>query len=421
MKNFKKLLIFLLIFLLLPLYGCWDLKEIQQRAFIFAIGYDKYEMGEPLAKETKPQQEAEKKGEEGEVSKAGQKNHQIPESANEQYRWLVTIAFPNVKKFGAQGGGGGGDQETARFVVTTVGIRGHEAVRELNTRLNKFVDFGHTQAVIIGEEYAKDKDLFKELMDGLEREKSMKRKVRMVVVKDGRAQDLMHLKTIFEPVYGSYIRGIFSMASNNILTPVEDVNTILRELHESDGNTLIPKITYGENDFKISGYAVIKDYHLIGWTEDIETRPIRILRNNVGAGIMTVDVQGIQVPFDITLLKTSKKVVVEGDKITMLVKIKSEGNIIGHSMGIIGEVFDTKYIETVQKALEEKIKKEVTDVILKFQNQYKVDAFGFGDYIKKFKPDLWEKVKEDWDDKGFPNLDIRVEVNAKIRNIGLVR
>jgi len=175
-----------------------------------------------------------------------------------------------------------------------------------------------------------------------------------------------------------------------------------------------------KNEFKLSGGAVLKDYKLIGWIGEKENRAIAMVRNKVKSEIIDIPYNGKVVSYIITDTSCKKHVSEMGEKIKVDLNIFVEGYIQQYPNNDKEDVFNPQIIEQVQEKVSETIKKEIEDSVNKLQKKYNADAIGMAEYIYKFKPDLWEKVNEDWDEV-FPNLDINVIVDTKIRRSGLIR
>ena len=54
------------------------------------------------------------------------------------------------------------------------------------------------------------------------------------------------------------------------------------------------------------------------------------------------------------------------------------------------------------------------DLIKKVQNEFGVDIFDFSRYVKAQQPELWDKVKGDWD-KVFNEVKFNINVDVLIK------
>lgn len=54
------------------------------------------------------------------------------------------------------------------------------------------------------------------------------------------------------------------------------------------------------------------------------------------------------------------------------------------------------------------------------QNNFQVDPIGLREYLEERKPSLWNEVKDNWDEV-YKDADINVNINFKVRRIGITK
>jgi len=89
----------------------------------------------------------------------------------------------------------------------------------------------------------------------------------------------------------------------------------------------------------------------------------------------------------------------------------------------IMEVNCTKGIDDlleVRKEIENRIKDMVNDIIIKTQEDYQSDIFGFGKNIYQNHLFYWKKIKNNWEDQYYPNLVVNTNVEVKLDNQGSI-
>lgn len=192
MKRKLKIVI-LWVLILLMLTGCWDKIEIEDRAFVMAIGIDL-------------------------------------SSSNKRY--VVTFQFPNAAQITKGTSGGGGGSEKPSFAVSEVADTIFSASRHISTRIDKALYLGHTQAIIFGKDVVENKDKFQQVLDSLDRSYELSRKVYLLVTPQ-KAQDILLKKYEMEPNTGAYIRDIFKHYNRTSRFPTIDYNKITKSLHET--------------------------------------------------------------------------------------------------------------------------------------------------------------------------------------------
>lgn len=392
MKKINKIF-FLLLIIPIMTCGCWDKVEINERAFVSAIGIDVFEA-----------EHEEKENVKGKIDEP----YESPKN-----KYSVTYVFPNLNAIGKNTA-----SDKLRFVMGSVGMNFFETTRELTTRLNRTLFFRHMKAVLIGEDVARNGDYLREILDSLERHEEISRKL-IIAVAEGRAKDVIEVEPVIEPVTGTFLSNVIGQNPSIARFNVENLNDILVSIHGT-GRTLIPRVVPGKEEIKVAGSAVIKDYKLIGWLGELENRAVMFLRDQVKAEIVNVVNEGIIVPFVITDSSTRKNVKIENDNIKVDFSIEMEGYIQQFKIDVETPVLDNKVIKDIEDKVENKLEREINGTIEKLQKEFKVDVIGVDEHLSKFKPDLWENIKNDWDNI-FPNIRITASVDAKLRRIGMTR
>ncbi|MEG6568722.1 Ger(x)C family spore germination protein [Thermoanaerobacterium thermosaccharolyticum] len=382
----KKIKVYVLLLLILSLMtGCWDKVEIEDRAFVMAIGID---------------------------------------TSNQAKNYIVTFQFPNVKQVTSAAGGGGGGGGQPNFSISEVGDTVFSASRHVSTRLDKRLFLGHTKAVILGKDVVSNRDKFLEVLDTLDRSYELSRKLRLLVA-EGKAQDILLKNYKFDPDIGVYIDDIFKQYNRTSIFPNIDYNKITKSLHDTNGNAIIPVISSGKDELKIAGSAIIKDYKLAGWLSDGENMGYMWLMGFVKGGditfnMPTTDGKEVKVPFNITNTVMKRQVAEQDGKIIYKIKYDVEGEVTEYSFQKHGEMFDTNVLGTMENKANKVIEKMINDSLKRFQKDLKVDMVGVGDYIQKYKPGLWSKVGSEWKTR-FPDVVVEPVVSTHIRRIGLFK
>ncbi|MTI48876.1 Ger(x)C family spore germination protein [Sporosalibacterium faouarense] len=386
-----RLCILLIMFLVTStLPGCWDKVEINERAFITAVGIDVYQ----------PSKDEEKvKGELGMEAKD---------------KYTITYVFPNIEAVGK------GGQGQPRFIVASVGMTPYETTRGLRTRLHQVLFFQHMKVLVIGEDVAKDSTMLKEMLDSVERNNEINRKVNVLVAK-GKAEDILNVQSQFEPDIGLYISSISEASEGSARFNPLPLGELLKSLH-GNKRTLMPRVVPGKNDLKVAGSAVIKNYQLIGWLGELENRGAMFLKNKVKADtVVVIDYDNkVVIPYVITESETKQTGTIEDGKIKLKYDIKMEGDLSQYKMDTSEDVMDDKFLRGVEKQVEEAVKMQLDNTVKKIQKEFKVDVIDAGEYFSKYKPHIWNTVKDDWENI-FPDIEIEVTVDSKIRRIGLIK
>ena len=181
--------------------------------------------------------------------------------------------------------------------------------------------------------------------------------------------------------------------------------------------TVVPRIIKKEKEFQISGGAILKNYKFIGWIGEKENRALALMKNKVRFELIDIPYKDTLISYTVTDAKSHKEVLID-DEINVDLKVKLEGYLQEYIIEEGKNAYDNEILKEMEKAIEKGVKKEIEDTIELLQNKYNADLIGVGEYISKFKPKEWSRIKKDWV-KIFPDIKFNVTVDAKIRRIGL--
>ncbi len=215
MKRFSSVILAFLFALFLT--GCWDMVEIEDRAFVVSVGIDK-------------------------DGKTG------------GYTADAEIADVNAK---------------TEMIKHGAGQTVPDAFHEIDTRLGRKLYFGQLKLVLLGKDLLADENLFQGCADALADDPEISRKV-MVLAVNGDAKEILEAENAEELLTGVFVDKFFK--NNGATTTFRaDVNDLARSLHV-DGSAVIPQISVENGELKLGGAAVIKEYKLCGWLNDEEVR-----------------------------------------------------------------------------------------------------------------------------------------------------
>ncbi|MBE3519384.1 MAG: Ger(x)C family spore germination C-terminal domain-containing protein [Firmicutes bacterium] len=105
------------------------------------------------------------------------------------------------------------------------------------------------------------------------------------------------------------------------------------------------------------------------------------------------------------------------DRVLVTVRVQAEGNL-GEIQGTLDPMKDPRAWHEMERQMAEAIRKEIMAAISKAK-ELNSDIFGFGAALNRRHPKEWASLKDRWDIE-FPRIDVKLEVNAKLRRMGLV-
>jgi spore germination protein KC len=385
----------LLMTCLLIMAGCWDMRDIDRRALIMAIGIDR--VASPDARQA-----------------ATESSLQVT-PAQPQYK--VTVEVPILKEIGSgPESQGGGSKGKPAWVLIATGSSPAQAISLMDRRIWETPFFGHTKVVVIGEETARND--IEDIVEYFRRNQEISRRLKLVIAR-GEAKDVIEVEPIIEDFLGIYLDNLIELVLLSGHVQCRNFSEISRD---EDGNTLIPRVRPEADEVVVAGSAVMKDWRLVGWLGELETFGSLFVQNRVRYGTLVVGYpswESGQITFSIESSKTRLKASQDDGKLQFYINIRTEGDIIEQIGG--QDLDDDELLKSIQNLLQEEIQRLAALVIKKSQEEFKVDPLGLGEVVRKQLPKLWKEIEKDWQDVYFPNTTFQIKSEVKIRRTGVTQ
>jgi spore germination protein KC len=380
MKVLRMLLISGMTMILLT--GCWNRVEINDIAIVTAIGLDLVE--------------------------------------DDKLRLTLQVAVPSKLVTGGTGGSSG----KSTIVISETGATVSEAYRNIQGKLSRRIFFSQSRVLLIGEDLAK-KGVF-HIVDFHTRY-AEPRINSFIMFTKGKASKIINSMPKFESVSAEEMR---ELAKMGLKVYVRDfLNMLLTEGIEPFASqfTLKPlevstKNKSGETQ-AVSGIAVFKGDKLVGWMDEVETRGLLWIRNEIKTGVITIKIPeekgGGNISMEIIRGETNIVPILKQGELKLDVDVVTELSVIENDSKV--NLHETKVIEEIQTNTEEEISKRIEMIIEKAKKEYKSDIFGFGQSVYKKYPKEWNThYKKNWENE-FAQTKVTIHSKALVRRIGLIK
>ena len=377
----KKLLIIPLIFLLT---GCWNYRELNQLAITTGIAVDK---------------------------------------ENDNYK--ITIMIANSKKSSSSD-----DSITpSAAVYDGTGQTIYEAFKDTSLSVSKQIYLSHIDVLVLSEEVAKNN--LTDVIDFLFRYPQTRNNFYLVLAKDKKASDILKVTTPLETFPSQNLAKNLEITDKlQGFTYTVDFTDFTKSLVSEGINPILPSVTIIGNSeegnkeenvqqnepstyLKLDMLGLFKKDKFVAWANPNQSKGINIINNKIYILGVIIDYQNEKIVTEITEMKTDFKV--ENNKVK--ITIDTTGAIQEVNSNV--DLYNLKTIEEIQNSDVEKIKEYVNDAI-NLAKDNKTDIFGFGNYVYKNNPKKWNEIKDKWDDKIFPSLEVEIEVNLKLQAKGSI-
>lgn len=394
MRNRSKLLLAFSLSVSILFSGCWDKVEIDRRHFISTIGID---IGTDI----------------GKIDELKKIKPGDPFAEVDIKKLSVSYNFPDISQLGPQQGG---VSETK--TITTEAYSMEDAISKAIEKSSRSISFAHTEMILLGSEFFAHPDVAKEVIDYLQRQPSLNRTM-LVIMTLGKVEDFLKYKPEMEKSVDNYLGGLIKGSDRKIgvipITLDEFMNNLI-----TSGNVTVPCIALDreKNELKLAGTGIIKNYKMIDTLSVDMTEDVQILQGKLQRGKRVVYKEGHPIDFEIEGIEKKMKVREIDDKLEFDINLNLEGEVKGYY--VEKEVLSRAFIEDLENNLSKSLKDENERLIKALQNKYESDLLDLKEYVQKFHPLIWNRVKDNWDEV-YKNAKVNVNCVVNVRRIGQVK
>lgn len=352
------------------------------------------------------------------------------DKVGDQFRVSVQVVVPG--EVAAKKGRGSSPVMLIKTEADTI----MEASRRLTTVSPRKIYFSHLRVFVLGESLAREG--MGKTLDFLSRDHEFRNDFYILVAREGSAENTLKIMTTLEQIPATYLFTSLESSEKNwspstTVTLDELITTLISsgkqpvltglavignpELGNSRKNT---EQIESPGRLKISGLAVFKKDKLLGWLNENESRGYNFILDNVNSSVGRERCpDGGNAAIEIIRSKTDMKGLVSRGVPRIEIHVRVNANV--------GEVecrkLDLTRVNTfreLEKTAAHTIESRMESVIEKAQTVYKSDIFGFGGAIRRSNPKAWNTLKEDWNDRHFVRLPVKIRVDVKLRHSGTV-
>jgi spore germination protein KC len=386
-------LILLLIHIIPLLSGCWNQKELNDLAFVMAMGIDK----------------------------------------GKDKRFDVT--FQLVNPGNVSSGQGGSGQGLPIAVYKASGDTLTEAARKATKKVSRRLYYAHTNIIVISEKLAREG--IYNIIDAFEREPEFRTTTEIIIANDSTAEEIVSTLTILDKLPTSKIKKELNttekLLGENIKVNVDDLVSALvskgrqpmisgyklvgdkEESRKADNLNTTTTMAY----LKADGLAVFNDGKLKGWIKNDNARGAVWILNKVKSTDINLDWKGKKAALNLTPLRSKTKVTAKIKNGKPIIQVILEEESIISEVNTSINLDNPATIQEIEKIMGEEIEKEIMNSIKAAQRQ-KCDIFGFGEKVHLANPKLWKKIEKNWDEQ-FANTKVTVKVYSYNRRAGIRR
>ncbi|WP_028552525.1 Ger(x)C family spore germination protein [Paenibacillus sp. UNC451MF] len=384
----------LLIWLCVPLSGCWNRTELNELSITSATSMD-----------------------------------------IEGDDWIVSyqVIIPSAISSGT-GITGSGSSQSPITVFSTRGRTIRDAVNQSTTETPRQLFFAHNNILILSEEVARRG--VSQILDLHYRNPDARETVSMLITK-GKARTILEQLSHVEKIPGQSMRQIiFNETRNSSMVPGVMMYELALSLTSDAKSGVIPEIllsgglgetsmeslkkTTYNSKIRLGDLAVMKEDKLAGWITQEQGLGVSFLRDKVKSTILSfnckpMDHQSYNSSFRLLSSSTKLRPTKENGHFIMDIDIKGDGHLLESDCNL-----DLSDPEVVHQ-LEMQLQKEVTLMIKtswQAVRKLRVDILGFADIIHRTYPKEWKTLKDRWESE-FVQIELKPHVKISIDRVGL--
>ncbi|WP_231630197.1 Ger(x)C family spore germination protein [Lysinibacillus sp. ZYM-1] len=381
----------LLLLAVLLLAGCWNKRELNELAIVTAVGVDKTdEFIEISVQIVNPSQVA----------------------SNKSTSFQVPV-----------------------FTYHAKGKTLFEAIRKLTTLTPRKPYYAHAQVIIIGEEMAEYG--MNSILDLFQRDPEGRSDFNIIVAHESTAQEILSILTPLEDIPANKMLKSLK-DSEDVLGSTESVilDDLITSLGSIDHSAVLPTIQiHGDVDagktssnvekidspanLQYGGFAVFKNYKLIGFLTEEESKGYNFLHNNIQSTVQKIPCLE-KGKISTEVLNSSTKVTgsIKNDKPSIQIQVNLEQNVAELSCPL--DLTKPETIDFLNKETSKLIQENLEQTLHTIQKTYQVDILKFSEVLHREDHQAWKRIKKDWATL-YPNLPVSVEVNVKTKGIGTAK
>lgn len=380
--------------------SCWSAREIDQLAFIVAMGVDKEDD-------------------------------------------LIKLTVQVV----VGGGGSGGEGEGSGAPVWITSVTGNslsEAVFSLHRIISKTPFLSHSYVLILGEDLARDG--IAEVLDWVGRDREMRNSLQVAVAL-GSAEDIIKVEPKMTQLPAEYIEALLRLGVETGQIP----NAHLLQMRVAYANRpalqiMMPLIqpqpqedtgggSGGENpaagaggssssgeeqkpeSIELKGTAVFRDDKMVGTLDLRESRGVAWLTGQISDTLVTINRQEGQVTQNVDFAQAKYRLRESGANFVLEARVTQDGVLKAWPLGTDQGITPT-ILAQLENDLVRVIEEEIRAALTKLQKDYNADVLGLGERLRRLDSDLYKSLN--WDE-AFPSLQLATDIKASFRRIGLTK
>lgn len=303
-------------------------------------------------------------------------------------------------------------------IIESEGITMFDAARNAIGKTGKKLYWGHAKTVIISKPVAEGGVV--QIVDWITRDSEMRSEMFFMVSNESTAKELLVKNKSDTEMKAFTLSDIITNQKN--LSKAEynkDIVMFSQYLARKEVTLTLP-IVYLDHSCEnrsqmISGTAIFKGDKLFAEINGDESKTMLLIRNSLKGGLIVlenINDTETNVSLEIFENKTKIKASYDGGKVTLKINISPTVDIGELSKDV--DFIELKRQQELKAFAENKIEKDVKNLVEKVQKNNYGDIFDFAKHIKMQMPSVWRAIESDWENV-FNSINVVVNVDVNIK------
>ncbi|MBU3206769.1 Ger(x)C family spore germination protein [Clostridium algidicarnis] len=296
----------------------------------------------------------------------------------------------------------------------------HESLRDAIKKSGKMLQVSHAKMVIVSKDIANEGII--PVIDLINRDVEVRNDMWILISDMDTASEILSKEKKGDEIISYDIASSISN-SNKIGSYLKtEIFKVIADISNKGLSATIPMIKIDKDnknlDFDVFGTAIFKGDKMVGKLNEHQTITLSLLKEDELKFVFPMEL-GKNNTVTLEIMDVNRKIIpkVKEGKIVVDVNIDIDTSLSELASTGINYISKDER-EKLKKQAEKYVENSCKELIEDLQKDYKSDIIGFGDILKKKKPNEWRKVQDNWQE-AFQNIDTNFRVNINIKYSGI--
>lgn len=296
----------------------------------------------------------------------------------------------------------------------------HAAFRDAIKYTGNMLQVSHAKVFIVSKEIAEEGIV--SVIDLIDRDVQLRNDMWILISESDTASDILRKGKEGSEVI-SYELAATNANANKIGKYIDmELFKLISDISDTGSSAIVPMVNVDnksyESKFEVSGTAIFRGEKVVGKLDGFETMFLQILKEENLKFILPIELEDDNnVSLEIMDINKSINPKVKDNKVIIDMTINIDTALSELESSEVNYILKDER-DKLKKQSSEQITTNCYKVIEKLQKEYKSDAIGFGEVLKKKKPSEWREMEHQWLDI-FEDIEVNLDVNVEIKYNGV--